>query len=74
MFFMKAITRFKIAALLLCAALLTPIFTSCGSVQSEADIPGLVEGGWKQQRLLVGSPRPVTKADLTRIVEQSMKL
>lgn len=41
---------------------------------TEADIPGLVEGGWKQQRLLVGSPRPVTKADLTRIVEQSMKL
>jgi hypothetical protein len=33
-----------------------------------------VEGGWKQQRLLVGSPRPVTKADLTRIIEQSMKL
>jgi hydroxyacid-oxoacid transhydrogenase len=41
---------------------------------TEADIPGLVEGCWKQQRLLVGSPRPVTKADLTRIVEQSMKL
>jgi alcohol dehydrogenase class IV len=39
-----------------------------------ADIPGLVEGAWKQQRLLVGSPRLVTKADLTRIVEESMKL
>jgi alcohol dehydrogenase class IV len=38
------------------------------------DIPRLVEGGWKQQRLLVGSPRPVTKTDLTRIVEESMKL
>jgi hydroxyacid-oxoacid transhydrogenase len=41
---------------------------------TEADIPGLVEGGWKQQRLLVGSPRPVTKADLTRIVLESMIL
>jgi len=41
---------------------------------TEADIPGLVEGGWKQQRLLVGSPRPVTKEDLTRIFEESMEL
>ena len=41
---------------------------------SDADIPALVEGGLKQQRLLVGSPRPVTKADLTRIVEESMRL
>ena len=39
-----------------------------------SDIPALVEGGWQQQRLLVGSPRPVTKADLTRIVEESMRL
>jgi alcohol dehydrogenase class IV len=39
-----------------------------------SDIPGVVDGGWKQQRLLVGSPRPVTKADLTRIVEESMRL
>ncbi|HEU5360649.1 MAG TPA: hydroxyacid-oxoacid transhydrogenase [Candidatus Deferrimicrobiaceae bacterium] len=41
---------------------------------SEADIPGLVEGGMKQQRLLVGSPRPVTREELTRIVEESMTL
>jgi alcohol dehydrogenase class IV len=41
---------------------------------TEADIPALVEGGLKQQRLLVGSPRPVTGEDLTRIVEESMKL
>ena len=41
---------------------------------ADADIPALVEGGLKQQRLLVGSPRPVTKADLTRIVEESMRL
>lgn len=39
---------------------------------TEADIPKLVEGGWKQQRLLVGSPRPITKADLHRILEESM--
>ncbi len=38
------------------------------------DIPDMVEGGWKQQRLLVGSPRPVTKADLARIFEESMVL
>lgn len=41
---------------------------------AEADIPALVDGGLKQQRLLVGSPRPVTRADLTRIVEESMRL
>jgi hydroxyacid-oxoacid transhydrogenase len=40
----------------------------------EADIPRMVEGGWKQQRLLVGSPRPVSKADLQRILEESMVL
>lgn len=41
---------------------------------TEADIPKMVEGGWKQQRLLVGSPRPVTKEDLRRILEESMVL
>lgn len=41
---------------------------------TEADIPALVEGGWKQQRLLVGSPRPITKKDLTEIFEDSMVL
>lgn len=41
---------------------------------TEADIPGMVEGGWKQQRLLVGSPRPVSEEDLTRILEESMEL
>jgi hydroxyacid-oxoacid transhydrogenase len=41
---------------------------------TEADIPGLVEGGWKQQRLLVGCPRPVTEEDLTRFFEESMEL
>lgn len=41
---------------------------------TEADIPGLVEGGWKQQRLLVGCPRPVTEEDLSRFFEESMEL
>ncbi len=41
---------------------------------TEADIPRMVEGGWKQQRLLVGSPRPVTKDDLARILKESMVL
>lgn len=41
---------------------------------TEADIPEMVEGGWKQQRLLVGSPRPVSKEDLRRILEESMVL
>lgn len=41
---------------------------------TEADIPEMVEGGWKQQRLLVGSPRPVTRDDLARIFEESMEL
>ncbi|MGQ9600801.1 MAG: hydroxyacid-oxoacid transhydrogenase [Anaerolineae bacterium] len=41
---------------------------------TEADIPALVEGGWKQQRLLVGSPRPVSKQDLAEIFEKSMVL
>jgi alcohol dehydrogenase class IV len=41
---------------------------------TEADIPEMVEGGWKQQRLLVGSPRPLTKKDLARIFEESMVL
>jgi hydroxyacid-oxoacid transhydrogenase len=41
---------------------------------TEADIPKMVEGGWKQQRLLVGSPRPITKEDLTKILEASLVL
>ncbi len=39
-----------------------------------ADLPKMVEGGWKQQRLLVGSPRPVAERDLHRILEESMIL
>jgi hydroxyacid-oxoacid transhydrogenase len=41
---------------------------------TEADLDQMVEGGWKQQRLLVGSPRPVTKEDLRRILEESIVL
>jgi alcohol dehydrogenase class IV len=41
---------------------------------TEADIPAMVDGGWKQRRLLVGSPLPVTKEDLARILYESMEL
>jgi alcohol dehydrogenase class IV len=41
---------------------------------TEADVAKMAEGGWKQQRLLVGSPRPVTQQDLHRILEESMVL
>ena len=41
---------------------------------TEADIPEMIEGGWKQQRLLVGSPRPLTKDALRVIFEESMVL
>lgn len=41
---------------------------------TEADIPTMVEGGWQQQRLLVGSPRLLTKADLGQILAESMQL
>jgi alcohol dehydrogenase class IV len=41
---------------------------------TEADIPEMVEGGWKQQRLLVGSPRPLTKENLADIFRDSMVL
>jgi hydroxyacid-oxoacid transhydrogenase len=39
----------------------------------EDDIPALVEGAMKQQRLLVGSPREVTEEDLGRIIRASME-
>jgi len=41
---------------------------------TQADIPQLTEGGWQQPRLLVGSPRRVTKEDLSRILEESLTL
>jgi alcohol dehydrogenase class IV len=41
---------------------------------TERDVPAMVEGGWKQQRLLLGAPRQVTKKDLTRILIESMTL
>lgn len=40
---------------------------------TEADIPGLVEGGMKQQRLLVGSPRPVDAEALAGIFRDAMR-
>ncbi len=39
----------------------------------EKDIPGLVEGGWKQQRLLTISPRKPTRENLAEIFRQSLK-
>ena len=36
------------------------------------DIPGLVEGAWKQQRLLTISPRKPTMKDLAGIFERSI--
>ena len=38
------------------------------------DIPALVEGTLKQQRLLATSPKPVTGDDLGGIFERSMEL
>lgn len=40
---------------------------------SEADIPDLVEGAYKQQRLLINSPREATKADLAVIYLNAMQ-
>jgi alcohol dehydrogenase class IV len=40
---------------------------------TEADIPQMVEGTLKQQRLLVGCPRQVGEKELTQIARESMK-
>jgi len=40
---------------------------------TEADIPQIVEGTMKQQRLLVGCPRVVGEKELTKIAKESMK-
>lgn len=39
----------------------------------ERDIPGLVEGTLKQQRLLAGSPRPVGALELARIIRDALQ-
>jgi hydroxyacid-oxoacid transhydrogenase len=39
---------------------------------TENDVPDLVEGTLKQQRLLVGSPRDVTETDIAHILNASM--
>jgi alcohol dehydrogenase class IV len=39
---------------------------------TEDDVPELVEGALKQQRLLVGAPREVTERDLAHILNASM--
>jgi alcohol dehydrogenase class IV len=40
---------------------------------TETDIPQIVEGTLKQQRLLVGCPRKVGEKELTQIARESMK-
>jgi alcohol dehydrogenase class IV len=40
---------------------------------TEADIPQIVEGTLKQQRLLVGCPRQVGEKELTQIARDSMR-
>jgi alcohol dehydrogenase class IV len=40
----------------------------------EADVPDLVEGAVKQQRLLATAPKDVTEDDLSRILEGSLEL
>src|SRR3954449_12029808 len=39
---------------------------------TEDDVPALVEGTMKQQRLLVGSPRDVSESDIAHILNASM--
>ena len=39
---------------------------------TEDDVPALVEGTMKQQRLLVGSPREVNETDIAHILNASM--
>ena len=41
---------------------------------SSGDIPALVEGTLKQQRLLASCPKPVTEDDLGGIFERSLEL
>ena len=39
---------------------------------SDNDVPALVKGAWKQQRLLAQSPREISEEDLTRIYQNAM--
>jgi hydroxyacid-oxoacid transhydrogenase len=41
---------------------------------AEADVPDLVEGTMKQQRLLATAPKPVTEDDVARILARSIEL
>ncbi|GIH61204.1 iron-containing alcohol dehydrogenase [Microbispora siamensis] len=41
---------------------------------AEADVPALVEGAMKQQRLLTTSPRPVREEDIAGILTRSLAL
>jgi hydroxyacid-oxoacid transhydrogenase len=39
---------------------------------TEDDVPALVDGAMKQQRLLVGSPREVSEKDIAHVLNASM--
>ena len=41
---------------------------------SDADLPRLVEGTMKQQRLLATAPVEITEADVERVLRESMTL
>ncbi len=39
----------------------------------EADVPGLMQGAWAQQRLLTNAPREVSQADLSQLYRDAMR-
>jgi len=39
----------------------------------EADVPGLTQGAWAQQRLLTNAPRAITQADLSQLYRGAMR-
>jgi hydroxyacid-oxoacid transhydrogenase len=56
-------------------ALMKDVGAPSGVVQlgyAESDIPALIEGAFKQQRLLAVAPKMPTEADLDRILRESM--
>ncbi|MDD5029853.1 MAG: iron-containing alcohol dehydrogenase [Rhodoferax sp.] len=40
---------------------------------SDADVPGLTQGAWAQQRLLTNAPREVSQADLSQLYRDAMR-
>jgi alcohol dehydrogenase class IV len=39
----------------------------------EADVPGLMQGAWAQQRLLTNAPREVSQVDLSQLYRDAMR-